>query len=116
MSQAISKVTPVPVVDELTRFAVLDGSMFQYADEVRSGDLISADLSRTTISTGGGLYLVASDDGWRGCRRMIRVPGGIQIDQDGRGDWVTVPTLEPTGWRVIARVACVMRDTGSTNG
>ena len=36
---------------------------------------------------------------------------GIAIDQDGRGDWVTVSSLDATAWQVVAAVETVYRPT-----
>lgn len=91
--------------------AILDGGQCLCGDEIRAGDLVAADFNTTHVHTGGGLYLLESADGWRGCRRMMRVPDGIAIDQDGRGDWVTVPSLDATTWRVVAAVETVYRPT-----
>jgi hypothetical protein len=42
---------------------------------------------------------------------MMRVPNGIAIDQDGRGDWITVADMDATGWRVVGIVETVYRPT-----
>lgn len=99
----------------LTGRAIFDADSCQYADVVRVGDLIAADFDRKEVHTGGDLYLVEAVEGgrvvWRGCRRMIRMPDGIAIDQDGYGDWVTLPSIEAAGWRVAGRVEKVYRAT-----
>jgi len=41
----------------------------------------------------------------------MRVPNGIAIDQDGYGDWMTVPTLDATSWRVMGVVEAVYKLT-----
>lgn len=93
--------------------SIFDGVQCQYADAVVPGDLIAANFDVKRVHTGGGLYLIQARDGskWRGCRRMIRVPDGIAIDQDGRGDWVTVPNMKETCWRVVGIVETVYKPT-----
>ena len=91
--------------------AILNGAQCLCGDEIRASDLVAANFDTTHVHTGGGLYLLQSADGWRGCRRMMRVPDGIAIDQDGHGDWVTVPNLDTTGWQVVAAVETVYRPT-----
>lgn len=91
--------------------ALLGGDQCLCGDEIRADDLVAANFDTTHVHTGGGLYLLQSADGWRGCRRMMRVFDGIAIDQDGRGDWVTVPSLDVTAWRVVAAVETVYRPT-----
>ena len=91
--------------------AILNGAQCLCGDEIRADDLVAANFDTTRVHSGGGLYLVQSADGWRGCRRMMRVPDGIAIDQDGRGDWVTVPSLEATPWQVVAAIETVYRPT-----
>lgn len=97
--------------------AIFDADSCQYADVVRAGDLIAANFDAKEVHTGGALYLVeAVERGrvvWRGCRRMMRVPSGITIDQSGRGDWVTLPSLKAAGWRVAGRVEKVYRGQAS---
>lgn len=87
--------------------ALLDGAQCQYGDDIKAGDKVVANFDATRVHTGGGLYLLQADDGWRGCRRMIRVPDGIAIDQDGRGDWATFQSMEEIGWRVVGTVEAV---------
>lgn len=89
--------------------AMLDGGECLCGDEIKAGDLVMANFDRTTVSTGGGLYLLQSADGWRGCRRMMRTPDGIAIDQDGLGDWKTVPHLNDSAWRIVGTVETVYR-------
>ena len=96
---------------ETTARVILDGSQCLCGDAIKADDLVAADFNKTDVHTGGGLYLLQSDDGWRGCRRMMRVPDGIAIDQDGYGDWVTVPNLEATAWRVVGTVNAVYKPT-----
>lgn len=96
---------------EPTGRAMVDGSECLCGDDIKAGDLVAADFDRKHVHTGGGLYLLQSADGWRGCRRMMRVPDGIAIDQDGRGDWVTVPSMDATVWRVVGTVETVYRPT-----
>ena len=96
---------------EPTGRALLDGRQCLCGDEIRADDLVAANFDRKHVHTGGGLFLLQSADGWRGCRRMMRVPDGIAIDQDGRGDWVTVPSMDATVWRVVGTVETVYRPT-----
>jgi hypothetical protein len=91
--------------------ALLDGGQCPCGDEIRAGDLVAANFDKRHVHSGGGLYLVQSADGWRGCRRMMRVPEGIAIDQDGHGDWVTVPSMDAAAWRVVGVVETVYRPT-----
>ncbi|MGH8523334.1 MAG: hypothetical protein ACREXY_03720 [Gammaproteobacteria bacterium] len=95
--------------------AVFDADSCQYADAVRPGDLDAANFDTKDVRTGGDLYLVeALKEGrvvWRGCRRLTRVADGIAVDQDGRGDWVTVRNLDEVGWRVAGRIERVYRPT-----
>ncbi len=96
---------------ELTGQMLLDGRQCLYGDEIRANDLVAANFDCRDVHTGGGLYLLRSQDGWHGCRRMMRVPDGITIDQDGLGDWVTVPSMEATRWQVVGIVETVYRPT-----
>ena len=91
--------------------AFLDGAQCLCGDAIKADDLVAANFDNKHVHTGGGLYLVQSADGWRGCRRMMRVPDGIAIDQDGHGDWVTFANLDVTGWRVVGTVETVYRPT-----
>lgn len=92
--------------------ALLDGREYLCGDEIRADDLVMANFDKKHVHTGGGLYLVQSvDSNWHGCRRMMRVPAGIAIDQDGHGDWVTVPDVDATRWRVVGSVETVYRPT-----
>lgn len=92
--------------------ALIEGSQCLYGDEVRGDDLVVANFDRKDVHTGGALYLVQSASGWRGCRRMIRtLSNEIAIDDTGRGDWVTVPNLEATTYRVVGIVETVYRPT-----
>lgn len=101
----------------LTGRAVFDADSCQYADAVRPGDLVAADFDTKDVHTGGDLYLVeALKEGrvvWRGCRRLTRVATGVAVDQDGRGDWVTVRNLDEVGWRIAGRVERVYRPTNN---
>lgn len=107
----------VPMVQEGT--AWVDGWNCVYADDIRSGDLVRADFGRTTVGTGGGLYLIEEwQDGepvWRGCRRMIKGPDGIYIDQEGTGRWEPIE-LNRIGWNVVATVVSVNRPTHIQSG
>ena len=98
---------------ELTGRAILQGSTCLCGEAVKSGDLVAANFDVRHVHSGGGLYLFeARDEGrvtWQGCRRMMRVPTGIAIDQDGHGDWVTLPSLDATGWRVVGTVETVYK-------
>lgn len=91
--------------------ALLSGAHCLCGNEIKAEDLVAANFDKTHVSTGGGLYLVQSADGWRGCRRMTRVPDGIAIDLDCDGDWVTIPSMEATSWRVVGTVETVYRPT-----
>ncbi len=95
--------------------AVFDGGACQYADAVKPGDLIAANFDAKHVDTGGGLYLLEEREGgrvtWRGCRRLMRVPAGIAIDQDGLGDWITFPCLEAFGWHVVGTIETVYKPT-----
>ena len=91
--------------------ALLGGDQCLFGDEIKAGDLVEANFDATHVHTGGGLYLLQSADGWRGCRRMMRVPDGIAIDKDGRGNWTTLPSLEAKDWKVVATVETVYRPT-----
>lgn len=97
--------------------AIFDGTYCQYADAVKPGDLIAANFDVRDVHTGGGLFLIEERASgrvtWRGCRRMIRVPQGVSVDQDGHGDWVTLPSLEECRWRVVGVVETVYRPTGA---
>lgn len=97
--------------NEPTGRAMLDGGQCQCGDDIRPGDIVAANFDVKRVHSGGGLYLVQSPDGWRGCRRMMRVPDGVAIDQDGHGDWVTVPDLDRTCFRVVGAVETVYRPT-----
>ena len=99
----------------LTGRAVFNGASCQYADAVKPGDLIAANFDVTHVHTGGGLYLLEErEDGrvtWRGCRRMMRVPTGIAVDQDGHGDWKTPSCLEAYGWHIVGTIETVYKPT-----
>jgi len=96
---------------EPTGRSMLDGVQCLCGDAIKADDLVVANFDNKHVHTGGGLYLVHTTDGWRGCRRMMRVPDGIAIDQDGHGDWVTLANLDVTGWRVVGTVESVYRPT-----
>ncbi len=96
---------------EATGRAMLDGGQCLCGDDIRADDLVLANFDRRHVHTGGGLYLLQAASSWRGCRRMTRVPDGIAIDRDGQGDWVTVPDMSATGWRVVGIVETVYRPT-----
>lgn len=91
--------------------ALLDGCDLQCGDEIKPGDLVLADFDRREVTTGGGLYLLRSANGWRGCRRMMRSLSGVAIDETGQGKWTTVPSLDATAWRVVGTVVTVYRPT-----
>ncbi len=91
--------------------ALLDGGQCLCGDAIKAGDLVAANFDTRRVHSGGGLYLLQSADGWRGCRWMMRVPDGVMIDQNGYGDWVTVPSLDATVWRVVGAVETVYRPT-----
>lgn len=99
--------------------AWVEGWNCVYADDVRPGDLVLADFDRTTVGTGGGLYLIEEwQDGepvWRGCRRMVKGPDGIYIDQEGAGRWDLIE-LNRIGWNVVATVVSVNRPTHFQSG
>lgn len=81
----------------------------QYGDVITAQDIVLADFDRTTVTTGGGLFLFEQlDDAgkvvWRGCRRMIRSADGYRIDESGDGEWVTIPSLESERIRIVAYV------------
>ncbi len=98
---------------EPTGRAMLDGGECLYADAIKPGDLVAANFDVKHAHTGGGLYLVQATDGskWRACRRMMRVPAGIQIDQDGCGNWITVPSMEAIGWHIVGTIETVYKPT-----
>lgn len=94
--------------------ALLDGSQCQTGEHVKPSDLLAVNFNVRTVSTGGGLYLVQSrlpGREWRGCRYLMRTTTGITIDQDGRGDWATVASMEDTAWEVVGKVETVYRPT-----
>ncbi len=91
--------------------ALLSGAHCLCGNEIKAEDLVAANFDKTHVHTGGGLYLVQSADGWRGCRRMTHVPDGIAIGLDCDGDWVTIPSMEATSWRVVGTVETVYRPT-----
>ncbi len=94
---------------EPTGRALLDGGQCLCGDEIMAADLVAANFDSKHVHTGGGLYLLQSDDGWRGCRKLMRVPNGIATDQDGHGDWVTIPSMDAIAWRVVGTVETVYR-------
>lgn len=96
---------------EPTGRSMLDGAQCLCGDAIKANDLVAANFDNKHVHTGGGLYLVQTTDGWRGCRRMMRVPDGIAIDQDGHGDWVTFANLDVPGWHVVGTVETVYRPT-----
>ena len=93
---------------------MVDGAKCVYGEAIKAGDLVKADFDSRRIETGGGLYLVQQTKAgavvWYGCRRMMRVPEGIAMDNDGKGDWKTVWSLETYGIDVVATVQSVYRD------
>ena len=97
--------------EESSGRATLDGSQCLYGEDIKARDIVVVSFDHRRISTGCGLYLVESPGGWHGCRRMMRVPSGIAIDQDGHGDWVTVQSLDETVWRVVGTVETIYRPT-----
>lgn len=104
-------VNPVAVgrAAEMTGRRIIDGTHCVCGDDIRPGDLVAANFDHTHVHTGGGLYLVTDGQGWYGCRRMMRVPDGVAIDQDSHGDWITVPSLDRTAWRVVGVVESVYK-------
>lgn len=101
---------------ELSGRAIFDGDSCQYADEVKPGDLVAANFDVKHVHTGGGLYLLESRvDGrvtWRGCRRMIfNLRGSIDVDENGRGEWVTVPDLGALNLHIVGTIETVCRPT-----
>lgn len=100
---------------EMSGRAIIEGTYCQYGDEVKPDDLVAANFDMKHVHTGGGLYLLEKREGnrvkWSGCRRMIRTPAGIEIDQDGHGDWVTVADMAGTGFHVVGAVETVYRPT-----
>jgi hypothetical protein len=96
--------------------AFFDGTTCQYADLINAGDMVLADFDATRVSTGGGLYLIeernASDEvRWRGCRRMMKTPHGIDFDATGTGEWMRVPDLNGLGLQVVGTVVSVYKPT-----
>lgn len=91
--------------------ALLSGAHCLCGNEIKAEDLVAANFDKTHVHTGGGLYLVQTADGWRGCRRMTRVPDGIAIDLDCDGDWATFARVEDSGLRVVGTVESVYRPT-----
>lgn len=98
-----------------TGYGWVSGDECQTGNHVQPEDLLLVDFGQREISTGGALYLVQTRDGnahpWRGCRYMMRTPDGIAIDQDGRGEWATVSSLDATAWRIVGAVRTVYRPT-----
>lgn len=91
---------------------MVDGGQCLCGDEIKTSDLVLTNFDVKDVSTGGGLYLLqATDSQWHGCRRMMRVPSGIAIDQDGCGDWVTVHSMDDLHWQVVGVVETVYRPT-----
>ena len=96
--------------------ALFPGDSCQYADAVKPGDLVAANFDVKRVHAGGALYLLEAVEGgrvtWRGCRRMMLMfNGGVGVDQSGRGDWVTVPSVEASGYRIAGIVEKVYRPT-----
>lgn len=92
--------------------AMVNGGQCLCGSEIKASDLVLADFDVKDVSTGGGLYLLqATDSPWHGCRRMMRVPAGIAIDQDGHGDWITVSNMDGLRWQIIGAVETVYRPT-----
>lgn len=91
--------------------ALFSGAQCLCGDEIKAEDLVAANFDNKQVHTGGGLYLVQTSDGWRGCRRMTRVPDGIAIDRDCAGDWVTFASIEDSGLQVVGTVEIVYRPT-----
>lgn len=110
---ALSAPTLETLPGELRGRALFDGTTCLCGDAIQAGDLVAANFDVKDVHTGGGLYLLeARDNGqvtWRGCRRMMRTLTGIAIDQNGQGDWITVPNLNDTRWRVVGIVESVYR-------
>ena len=96
---------------EPTGRALIGGEQCLFGDEVRPDDLVLANFDKRKVHTGGALYLLQSNNGWRGCRRLMAVlDGGIEI-QDGRGNCTTVRNMDETNWRVVGTVETVYRST-----
>lgn len=92
--------------------AMVDGGQCLCGEEIKACDLVLANFDVKDVSTGGGLYLLkATDSPWHGCRRMMRVFDGIAIDQDGRGNWITVPSMDGLRWQIVGAVETVYRPT-----
>ena len=95
--------------------ATLEGWQCTYGDAIKPRDIVVANFDLRRVSTGGGLYLVQQlpgcDDEFRACRRMMRVPDGVMIDQDGHGDWSTFDSPEAAGWEVVGTIETIYRPT-----
>ncbi len=93
-----------------TRF--VDGARCVCGKAIKPGDWVKANFARRRVETGGGMYLVEEwRNGaliWSGCRRMMRVPNGISIDNTGTGEWGTYDSIAPLV--VVATVEAVYRD------
>jgi len=93
--------------------ALFFGDCCQYADDIHAADLVAANFDVKDIHTGGGLYLfVHVKDGrlnYRCCRRAMRVPDGIVIDWNGRGEWKKVASMADTVFRVVGVVETVYK-------
>lgn len=111
MAEAVIQTIDSVIPPQSSGRAMIDGRGCLCGDAIKPGDLVLANFDSTRVSTGGGLYLLQTSDGWRGCRRMMRVPDGIAIDKDGHGDWKMFSSLESIHWHVVAVVETVYRPT-----
>lgn len=104
---------PEPRNDQVTGRAMLQGHQCLCPGHIAAGDMVAANFDVKEVHTGGGQYLVEEIENgrvvWSGCRSMVRVPGGISVDVDGRQNWVTFPDLSAVGWRVVGIVETVYR-------
>lgn len=111
MADVVTKELALSAHVEPSGRAMLEGRQCICGEAIRADDIVAVNFDTRHVHSGGGLYLVQSSDGWRGCRRMMRVPDGVAIDQDGHGDWVTVPDIDAAPWRVVGSVETVYRPT-----
>ena len=92
----------------LTGRAYMPANDCSYAAAIDTEDLLQVDFDIDKFM-GCGLYLIEKIKGdrcvWRGCKRFAQAPSGVQIDWDGRGDWVSVPP----DLRIVGRVEQVYR-------
>ncbi len=111
---ASAPLAPIPQTDSHGR-GYVEGRLCQYGGDVLADDIVVADFGSTRIRPTAALYLLeAFEEGqlvWCGCRRLMTVADGIAIDQDGFGEWATLPSLEALGYRVVGAVEKVYRPT-----